>query len=94
VSISDDPRTVVVKAGFALLLSDPSAFRVGDGVERRAEELAGEIALSGPEAMTRRVRQFVALAFCLAASKSYVRGEKRVEVEDVQEAHELLKPWL
>jgi hypothetical protein len=74
-------------------MSDPSPFREpSDEVKTLVDELSERMAVRGVS--TRKIRQFWSLAMCCAAAKTYERGERKVEIEDVREAYELLKPWL
>jgi energy-coupling factor transporter ATP-binding protein EcfA2 len=93
-AIETDTRTPVCRCGFEVLLNDSKPFKVVDGVVDRAEELASEIALGGVEARTRRVRQFISLAFCIAASQAYARGGRQVLPGDCDEARKLLGKWI
>lgn len=93
-AIETDTRTPTAQKGFEILLNDNKPFKVSDGVVEQAEELASEIALGGIEARTRRVRQFVSLAFCISASQSLQRGGRIVLPDDCIEARNLLGTWV
>ena len=93
-SIETDLRRPIAQAGFELLFSDPTPFtEPSDEVRARVTELSEHIALNAT-GTTRRVRQYVALVFCEAALETFARGERRLELADVEAAYELITPWL
>lgn len=78
----------VIRAGYELLLSDPSRFaEPSSEVRRAADQLCAE---SAETMSTRRIKQALAFAQCIAASLTYKRGERRLTVEDLEAAFELL----
>jgi hypothetical protein len=92
-TIETDPRTKIVQGAFELILADETPFEEPDDtsqalVTRRSEEMA----LAGVG--TRMIKMFWSLCLCVAASQSYARGFRKVEVEDVEATFSLLKPWL
>jgi hypothetical protein len=87
-SMGRSKGVAVIRAGYELLLSDPSHFaEPSSEVRRAADQLCAE---SAETMSTRRIKQALAFAQCIAASLTYKRGERRLTVEDLTAAFELL----
>jgi energy-coupling factor transporter ATP-binding protein EcfA2 len=92
-TISKDVRCKVAAAAYELLLADKSEFnKPTDEAQELVTNISEDLGLKGVG--TRRVKQFWSICQCVAASKSYARGERCVKSEDVIEAHKLLEPWI
>jgi len=92
-TIETDPQSDIAKAGVELLMSGDSEFEEPtEEVKQLVKDTSAAMTVRGIS--LRKVKQLYSLAQCCAVEKSWRRGELRVEVEDVKEACELLKPWL
>jgi energy-coupling factor transporter ATP-binding protein EcfA2 len=86
--LSTDPKTKVIQAGYELLLSDPSKFaKPSSEVKAYADRVCAE---SAAMMSTRRIKQALAFAQCIAASLTYKRGERVLTVDDLAAAFALL----